>query len=200
MERGSPGTGCGALPVEYETCDWWNPCGGDAGGTPSPATPTGGPPPPSLCWECQQPDPNTPCTSGDRTIDSPGVNAIFTDLWDRSNPRAQHADRREQAAWILERNGVLTAVPMLTESTPCSAPSLEPPPPGAVGYIHTHPYGLGNVPICDIYYGGTASSADIDTMRLWGFDRAYILDEMGIGVVTDKTVGTETIRKSRCRY
>lgn len=68
----------------------------------------------------------------------------------------------------------------------------------AVRYSHTQPYGLGIVPIRDIYHGGTASNADINTAV--GFDRAYILDEMGTGIVTEETVGTGTIRNSRCRY
>lgn len=193
---------CNETPVEYQRCDWWNPCGASGpGGSPNMGPGGGGTPPPNPCWDCAA-DPDAPCSTGDPIIDSPEVNAIFRDLWTRSNygPNVPHDQRLEQAAWIVQQDGRYSAVAMASTSTPCSVTPAEPPPTGAVGYIHTHPYDWGNVPLCDIYYAGTASSGDVDTMRNYGFAQSYLIDPIGIGRVSTNTVGTTTERKPRCMY
>lgn len=193
---------CDALPVEYEQCDWWNPCGS---GTPRSGTPAagpggGGPPPPTPCWDCEI-NPDAPCRTNDPIIDSPAVNAIFRDLWSRSNPASPYDQRLEQAAWIVLQNGRFTAVPMTGVSTSCSVTPSESPPPGAVSYIHTHPYKWERLTNCGdpFFYTGTASDDDVARLETWNFTEGYLMDDVGIGRFNRNT-GTQTSRESRCMY
>lgn len=193
---------CDRMPVEYEQCDWWNPCGSSSpgGGTPATGPGGGGSPPPSPCWDCEI-DPSAPCRTGDPLIDSPGVNAIFRDLWSRSNPGGPYNQRMEQAAWIVVQNGRFSAVPMNGATTPCSVTPSEAPPPGAVSYIHTHPYKWERLTNCGdpFFYTGTASDDDVARLDTWNFTEGYLMDDVGIGRFNRNT-GTQTSRESRCMY
>lgn len=112
-----------------ESCDGGGGVGG--GGTTPP------PPPPS---------PDT-CRTGDEALDAPAVKQGLNDLWIRSNPDAPQAQRREQAGWIIRSaDGAYSMVPFsVSMQGPCNINGNLNAPPGAVAWVHTHPYRRGEV-------------------------------------------------------
>lgn len=72
----------------------------DGGGTTSPVAPASGgggggsePPPDSTA--------DKPCATRDSILNSPAVQAGFTDLWSKSNPDAEMSQRYEKGGWII---------------------------------------------------------------------------------------------------
>lgn len=108
------------------------PTKGGGGGTTPP------PPPPA----------DTTCLTGDAALDSPEVKQGLRDLWARSNPNAsQQAQRLEQAAWIVQRpDGSFYMAPFtIFAQDACSVNGNFYAPPGAVAWVHTHPFTAGEV-------------------------------------------------------
>lgn len=81
-------------------------------------------------------------------IDSPEVQAGFTDLWARSGYGKPMAERREQGGWLMRRLDGSYYMRMFPEdwaAGPCGI-DLPPgtlPPDGAVAKVHTHPFHRG---------------------------------------------------------
>jgi hypothetical protein len=105
--------------------------GGGGGGTA---------PPPS------EPPADT-CLAGDEALDAPAVKQGLKDLWTRSNPDAPQAQRLEQAGWIVRSwDGSYSMVPFaVSVQGPCNINGNLYAPPGAVAFVHTHPFRIGEV-------------------------------------------------------
>jgi hypothetical protein len=111
--------------VGVESCD-----GGGGGGTaPSPDPPA------------------DTCLTGDEGLDAPAVKQGLKDLWTRSNPDAPQAQRLEQAGWIVRGwDGSYSMVPFnVSVQGPCNINGNLSAPPGAVAWVHTHPFTTGEV-------------------------------------------------------
>lgn len=105
-------------------------CGGGGGGTAPPPDP-----------------PADTCLTGDEALDAPAVKQGLKDLWTRSNPDAPQAQRLEQAGWIVRSwDGSYSMVPFsVSVQGPCNINGNLAAPLGAVAWVHTHPYGRGEV-------------------------------------------------------
>lgn len=95
------------------------PGGGGAGLGTGPGGGTGGgtrPPPPP-------PDDDEPaadtCHTGDPVVDDPDVSTGLQDLWLRSNPDANLAQRKETAGWIVQTAAGYSIVPLVDEFRLC---------------------------------------------------------------------------------
>ena len=108
------------------------PGGGGPGG--------GGTPPPSS----QPPAPDT-CRTQDAVLNDAGIQAGLKDLWLRSRIGQPQAQRVEPAAWIVRNtDGTYGLVELsYTARGPCTVNGNWSAPPGAVGYVHTHPFIAG---------------------------------------------------------
>jgi hypothetical protein len=64
------------------------------------------------------------------------------ELWARSNASALQAQRLEQAAWIIQNpDGTFGMAPFsVTAQGPCRVNGNFNAPPGAVAWVHTHPF------------------------------------------------------------
>jgi hypothetical protein len=120
----------GRPTVGVQGCDGGG--GGGGGGTTQPA-----PPPPAA----------DTCLTGDEALDAPAVKQGLKDLWIRSNPDAPQAQRLEQAGWIVRSwDGSYSMVPFsVSMQGPCNINGNLNAPPGAVAWVHTHPYRRGEV-------------------------------------------------------
>lgn len=90
----------------------------------------------------EEPPPADTCRTGDPALDSPAVKQGLKDLWARSNPTLAQAQRLEQAAWILQNpDGTFRmATFSVTVQGPCGVNGNLNAPPGAVAWVHTHPF------------------------------------------------------------
>lgn len=69
------------------------------------------------------------------------VRSALEELVEGSNFGAPQAERREQWAWIVEGPGRLEVVRIQNEAdNPCQVAASLDPPPGVVGWAHTHPF------------------------------------------------------------
>jgi len=118
-------------PEEFQGVQGCLPPGGGGGGgtTPTDTVPT------------------DTCKTGDPVLDSPAVKQGLNDLWARSNPTAPQAQRLEQAGWIVQRSdGSFYMAPFtISAQGPCSVNGNLNAPPGAVAFVHTHPFTQGEV-------------------------------------------------------
>ncbi len=109
----------------------------------------------------------TPCDTKDPIVDTPAVQAGMDALWKDSNPDAPMAQRRERGGWILSTATGYAFQPFPSSWTigACGIdiPAGSTVPPGAVAWVHTHPYAKGEkLTACDsttIVIGGQAITA-----------------------------------------
>lgn len=189
-----------------------DPSGGSGGGGGNGSTPEG-----------DDPDPGEPCNTGNPVVDSPAVQSGFDQLWSASNADApQQADRRERGGWIVRTlNGyAVQPFPEAWAIGPCGidAPGNTAPPPGTVAWVHTHPFGYGELATtCDAYdlkIGGTTvkvytrytndpSSDDGMASAQWGIPD-YVIDKDKITEFTGNPSSPNqydiTSRVNRCGY
>jgi hypothetical protein len=165
------------------------------------------------CSTCS-PNAPEPCNTGDATIDDPAVQIGYRNLWAASNADANLAQRVERGGWIVRTpSGSFQVEEWTNMSGNYCGMSGSPPPPYSgtiVGFIHTHPYSVGeDVVNCEwqiVKYEGKPSSADRATSAQLGPQfgygtglPGYILDKNGIV----KFVGwTEVVdqRHNRCGF
>lgn len=117
-------------------------CPGEGGGVPGGGG--GGAPPPGG-GTGPTPEPADTCRTGNQAIDSPAVQAALRDLWRRSGASGPQAQRLEHALWIIRHpDGTYgTAAFAYTVQEPCRVNGNMNAPPGAVGWVHTHPFTAG---------------------------------------------------------
>lgn len=119
---------------------------GGTGGTTTPTGTTGGssgggttPPPP------EGTDPDS-CKTGNAVVDDPVVNAGFEALWEQSNFDAPLADRLEAFGWVV-KTATGYRIEIVGTGNFCGYTGVAPWPPeggsAIVGFIHTHPYTVG---------------------------------------------------------
>jgi hypothetical protein len=104
-------------------------CGTGGGGTTAPS-----------------PTESDTCKTGNTVIDDPAVEAGFKELWRKSGVDQPQAQRMEHAAWIIRNADGTHSVQQITSyyaQGPCSVNHNMNAPPGAVGWIHTHPFRTG---------------------------------------------------------
>jgi hypothetical protein len=216
IEGGGGGGGDGSYCQKYPSdraCTggdpedgWTDPCAGDynceeGGGGSTP------------CSTCSPTAPK-PCQTGDSTIDDPAVQIGYRNLWAASNVDANLAQRTERGGWIVRTPTGNFQVEEWTDMAGnfCGMSGSPPPPYGGtvVGFIHTHPYSVGETVLnCEwqvVTYEGKPSDADRRTSAQlgpqFGFGTGlpgYILDKNGLV----KFVGwTEVVdqRHNRCGY
>ncbi|HEU0298782.1 MAG TPA: hypothetical protein VFR37_04990 [Longimicrobium sp.] len=198
-----PGTGDPEF-VGIAGCPGTGPGGPGGGGTQPPPSE---PPPPT--------EPGDTCNTGDAVVDDPQVSDGLQDLWARSNPDANLAQRRETAGWIVEYPaGQFSIVPITTTSASfgCADFTVQFPTTGTVvGFVHTHPYQVDETIIdCDLTsvqdYTGAPSDEDRVASKLLGnaLGRSdplpgYIIDKDGY-YRFEGTRYTATPRLPRCGY
>jgi hypothetical protein len=103
-----------------------------------------------------EPDPGTPgepCNTGSEFLDDPAVNQGFDEMWKASNASANLAHRVEQMGWIV-RTATGFRIQTFGTGSFCGwngVPAYPAEGPDAiVGFIHTHPYTVGETIIaCD---------------------------------------------------
>ncbi len=155
------------------------------------------------------------CHTGDPVVDDPQVSEGLRDLWMRSNPDANLAQRRETAGWIVEHPaGQFIIVPIATMSSNfgCADFMVQVPAHGTiVGFVHTHPYQLDETIVdCEFTnvgdYTGAPSNADRTASEMLGnlLGRSdplpgYIIDKDGY-FRFQGTRYTATPRLPRCGY
>jgi hypothetical protein len=105
--------------------------GGGGGGTPVGGGTTSPPP-----------ESGDTCRTGNEILDSPDVQAGLRDIWTRSNPSAPQSSRLEQGGWIVQRpDGTFgMAAFSITAQGPCNINGNLNAPPGAIAFVHTHPF------------------------------------------------------------
>ncbi|NEV94449.1 hypothetical protein G3567_09875 [Psychroflexus sp. YR1-1] len=93
-----------------------------------------------------------PCNTNDEILDSAALQAAFADIWEQSgalNTDIPMESRLEEGGWIVENSGRFGFIPFDSSwsRTPCG---INPPanwastiPDNIVGYVHTHPFYLG---------------------------------------------------------
>jgi len=108
-----------------------------------PAPPGGGPPPGDPPSEPT----DTTCLTGEPALDTQAVRHTLDSLWRASNASAAQAQRMEHAVWIiLNANGSYTTAAFNpTRQGPCNVNGNLHAPPGAVAWLHTHPFTTGEV-------------------------------------------------------
>jgi hypothetical protein len=163
------------------------------------------------------------CQTGFPEIDNPVMDSVFKDLWKRSNPdAADQLQRHEVGGFIVKTDGTYRFEPftVLSASSCGIDPDPDVPPPGgAVAFVHTHPWHIGEpMTGCPPWfdqivigrrmikyddYNGVPSTDDMNTATKVppkGYAMpGYILDASGInkfgsGLPTDGT------RYARCGY
>jgi hypothetical protein len=165
----------------------------------------------------EYPNPEPPCETGNPHLDSAKVEEGMKNLWGKSNSNDNLFARKEQAGWIVR-----TATGYRIHDWNFNAEyrgncgdsfdvSTTYPPEGMgaiVGFVHTHPYDVGeNILDCNgniVTYDGTPSDADrtssYDLGRILGRSgplKGYILDKNGIRTFE----GANTLDSiSRCGY
>jgi hypothetical protein len=159
-------------------------------------------------------EPADTCKTGDPIVDDPQVSTGLQDLWTRSNPDANLAERRETAGWIVQTAAGYSIVPITTASAGfgCARFVGQPPANGTVvAFVHTHPYQVGETIVdCEVTlvqdYTGAPSDEDRRASQLLGsvFGRSgplpgYIIDKDGY-YRFEGTTNTATPRKPRCGY
>jgi hypothetical protein len=119
-------------PEEFVGVQGCAPGGGGGGG--------GGDPQPD------QPPADTACNTSDNAVlNDPTVQAGFENLWNQSGMNLQQSQRLESAGWIVQNaNGSRQLVAFsYTQRDACGVNGNFFPPPGAVGFVHTHPFTTG---------------------------------------------------------
>lgn len=157
-----------------------------------------------------EPLPPDPCATGDPVIDSEPLQDALQSLWTQSNPGANLAQRREQGGWIVRTAGGYSVVQFQNvRRSFCKIEGEEPLPNGEiVGFVHTHPYGVGetivNCAFQIIPYEGRPSEDDVLMSAFLGqlLGRAeplpgYIIDGDGIRRFAQ---GQPTTSYERCGY
>jgi hypothetical protein len=159
-------------------------------------------------------EPADSCNTGDPVVDDPEVSRGLQELWARSSPDANLAQRRETAGWIVQTSSGYSIVPISTTSSSfgCADFVVQPPTNGTiVGFVHTHPYEVGETIVdCEMVsiqdYSGAPSDEDRITSKLLG--NAFGLSDALPGYIIDKDgyyrfVGsryTAAPRLPRCGY
>lgn len=163
-----------------------------------------------------QPPPDTvPCATGDEVVDDPTVQGGVDELWRDSNygPNVNLADRTEQGGWLVQTaNGYQVVRWTQLQTSWCGAEGEEPFPTSGtvVGFVHTHPYALGETVVScewtiETYMGDPSSVDRALSMQLGqALGRSeglpgYIVDANGI----TRFVGeddSEDRRHARCGY
>lgn len=125
--------------------------------------------------EWQPGDPGQPCYTGLLSVDDSMVGHGFAVLWGLSNPDAPAlGDRHERGGWIVKTATGYRMDVWPNVGTSCGMNGGVPAPPeglsAIVGFVHTHPYFVGQVIVsCDTDpnvvtgagpYDGTASNYD----------------------------------------
>lgn len=161
-----------------------------------------------------EPPPADTCATGDPVIDDPDVSVGLQDLWVRSNPNANLAQRVEQAGWIVQTSAGYSVIPWTggTAGFACGDFEVQIPTTGTVvGFVHTHPYRVDETIVsCDFTnvtdYTGAPSQEDRDASvqlgQLFGIPGGlpgYIIDQDGYYRFEGQTY-TATPRKPRCGY
>lgn len=108
------------------------------------------------------PQAEDPCNTGDTFLDDPAVNAGFDHLWQTSNPTANIAHRVEQIGWIV-KTATGHRIQQFATGNFCGwegeTPYPEEGPDAIVGFIHTHPYAVGETIIgCGVDGGVTVET------------------------------------------
>jgi hypothetical protein len=118
-------------PEEYVGIQGCGTGGGDPGGG---GTPTDPPPADTACN-----------TSDNAVLNDPSVQAGFESLWNQSGMNLQQSQRLESAGWIIQNaDGSRQLVAFsYTQRNACAVNGNLFPPPGAVGFVHTHPFTTG---------------------------------------------------------
>lgn len=113
------------------------------GGGGAPTLPA--PPPPAPTQPAPEPEPGDTCNTGDPVLESSAVQATLKDLWSKSRASEAQAQRLEHAAWIIQNpDGTYGTAPFsYSAQTPCGVNGNMNAPPGAVGWVHTHPFTAG---------------------------------------------------------
>jgi hypothetical protein len=155
--------------------------------------------------------PEEPCATGDPVVDSETVQDGFTELWQQSNysPTTPQNERREVAGWIVQTANGFAVQPMTgAVLMPCGVDADGNPPPGTVGWVHTHPWSVGErqtscPPLTiggrEVHFTYTGASSDYDDAISAQFGiPGYILDADGI-TKFDGT-GATLARHDRCGY
>lgn len=132
----------------YASLNWCE-GGGDCLTAGSTGCPIGGGPGPGGGGGVVPPD-NPPADTACNTSDSPVLNDAavqtgFEDLWNQSRMNLEQSQRLESAAWIVQNaDGSRHMVPFsYTQRNACAVNGNFFPPPGAVGFVHTHPFTTG---------------------------------------------------------
>ena len=174
------------------------------------------------------PDPGTPpapCNSDTYPVlNSPGVQDGMQQLWNDTNPDyGDKIARTERGGWIVPAaGGGYTIRPFGDEAVaePCGIDFNGVVPPGAIGYVHTHPWRTGeSMESCGVdarterfpTYRGNASKADIAFLRrAAGIDpvvtQGFVMDKNGITIFSPQTQASDPLgggrddRIARCNY
>jgi hypothetical protein len=170
-------------------------------------------------WDPGTPPQNGPCNTGDPFIDDPKIGEGFTQLWQASNAGANMGQRREVFGWVVQ-TATGFRIEMITTVASCGGDFRDVPwpvegPDAVAGFIHTHPYDLGeDILTCNANgqvsgfreYDGTPSDIDRQTSialgELLGRTKplaGLILDGAGIRLF----VGNESnmnLSITRCGY
>ncbi len=84
-----------------------------------------------------------PCETDDEVIDQLAAAGELDAIWEASNADAPALERRERGRWIVRgANGDLAFVDIGGQSMECGI-NTGPMPTNAVGFVHTHPFGIG---------------------------------------------------------
>jgi hypothetical protein len=167
-------------------------------------------------------DPPKPCDTPDAALNSAEIQAAMQQIWEQTNANASdQSQRTEHGGWIIETSNGFSyqAFGSTSTTSSCGIGINEPVPPGAVGFIHSHPWANGEpMEACGTNrlgqyatYRGNASRDDIrlarDAERVSpGSGRGYIIDKSGITGfspytrATDPYGGGRDERFGRCGY
>jgi hypothetical protein len=159
------------------------------------------------------------CKTQDQMIDDLDVQQAFKDFWAASGLSLSQEQRREQGGWIFaDPSGGYMVVPFAAEleRTPCSIELPVTPPAGALGYIHTHPFRVGElvtVPGCLPTLNGKvypvrflSGSSDADDQVQSGYKaqgynlRAYVIDANTIIQYDGSGIPQNERTYGRCGY
>lgn len=147
-------------------------------------------------WDPYTPDTREPCKdTADPFLDSPAVSEGFDQMWQASNPSADLAGRTEQFGWIV-RTATGFRIQVIASGSFCGWDGeAAHPAEGAdaiAGFIHTHPYAVGETILTcgpdgnvsgSRVYDGTAS--DVDRNTSVGLGQALNRGEPLSGVILD---------------
>lgn len=197
-----PGTGV-ECPALDPNCS-----GGGIPGTPDGGTSPGGGENP----KGEEPEPDS-CDTDYPELNSGAVQDMMDAMWELSYPDKNLAQRVERGGWIVQTPTGYKVQPWQTATVSfCGIDGNVPLPTdgGAVGFIHTHPYRVGEtvvnckLPLQD--YRGDASDTDRDMSLVLGqvFNQpeglpGYIMDANGITVFKGEQRASDD-RIRRCGY